>query len=50
MKTQKECEELGTKMSLDDFLVLPDPNNYINLKAAYLKEKYVYILTVYFRK
>lgn len=44
MKTQEECEEIGKTMKLSDFLVLPDPNNYGNLKAGYLKLKYCDLL------
>lgn len=50
MKTPDECEEIGRKMSLDDFLVLPNPDNYNNLKARYLKLKYCNMLAGYVKK
>ena len=50
MKTPEECEEIGRNMKLDEFLVLPDPNNYTNLKAGYLKLKYCNMLSGYVKK
>jgi uncharacterized cysteine cluster protein YcgN (CxxCxxCC family) len=50
VKTPEECEEIGRKMKLDDFLVLPNPHNYTNLKAGYLKLKYANMLTGFVKK
>lgn len=50
MKTPEECEEIGRNMKLDDFLVLPDPHSYTNLKAGYLKLKYANMLIGYVKK
>lgn len=44
MKTIAEWEEIGNKMKLDDFLVLPNPNDYTHDKSYYLKLKYTIIL------
>jgi hypothetical protein len=50
MKTPEECEEIGLKMKLDEFLVLPNPNNYNALKSGYLKLKYVNMLAGFVKK
>lgn len=51
MMTPEECEEIGKKMKLDDFLILPNPNNYMNnLKVSYLKLKYCNLLVGFVKK